>query len=59
MVEGGRRSALVPLRISSRFFGACGCTHRPDSAATTCLLALATMNGKWIVGGVGDGLALG
>lgn len=30
----------------------------PDSAATTCLLALATINGKCIVGGVGDGLAL-
>jgi hypothetical protein len=30
----------------------------PDSAATTCLFALATMNGKCVVGGVGDGLAL-
>lgn len=30
----------------------------PDSAATTCLLALTTTNGKCIVGGVGDGLAL-
>lgn len=30
----------------------------PDSAATTCLLALATINGKCIAGGVGDGLAL-
>lgn len=30
----------------------------PDSAATTCLLALATVKGKYIVGGVGDGLAL-
>jgi serine/threonine protein phosphatase PrpC len=29
-----------------------------DSAATTCLLALVTMTGKWIVGGVGDGLAV-
>lgn len=30
----------------------------PDSAATTCLLALVTVKGKCIVGGVGDGLAL-
>jgi len=30
----------------------------PDSAATTCLLALATTKGKCIAGGVGDGLAL-
>lgn len=30
----------------------------PDSASTTCLLALATIKGKCIVGGVGDGLAL-
>lgn len=30
----------------------------PDSAATTCLLALASINGRCIVGGVGDGLAL-
>lgn len=31
---------------------------KPDSAATTCLLALTTLEGKCIVGGVGDGLAL-
>ena len=30
----------------------------PASAATTCLLALATVRGTWVVGGVGDGLAL-
>lgn len=30
----------------------------PNSAATTCLLALATVSGKCVVGGVGDGLAL-
>lgn len=30
----------------------------PASAASTCLLALATNSGRWIVGGVGDGLAL-
>ncbi len=30
----------------------------PESAATTCLLALITSKGKCIVGGVGDGLAL-
>lgn len=30
----------------------------PESAATTCLLALATVKGKYIVGGVGDGLAV-
>lgn len=30
----------------------------PDSAATTVLLALATTEGKCIVGGVGDGIAL-
>ncbi len=29
----------------------------PASAATTCLLALSTTRGSWIVGGVGDGLA--
>ena len=30
----------------------------PGSAATTCLLALATARGSWVVGGVGDGLAI-
>lgn len=30
----------------------------PTSAATTCLLALSTLKGKCIVGGVGDGLVL-
>ena len=30
----------------------------PTSAATTCLLALVTARGTWVVGGVGDGLAL-
>ena len=30
----------------------------PGSAATTCLLALATVDGRYIVGGVGDGLVL-
>jgi len=30
----------------------------PESAATTCLFVLATMKGKCIIGGVGDGLAL-
>ena len=30
----------------------------PDSAATTCLLALASRSGVWILGGVGDGLVL-
>jgi serine/threonine protein phosphatase PrpC len=30
----------------------------PASAATTCLLALATARGTWVVGGIGDGLAL-
>lgn len=30
----------------------------PASAATTCLLALATPKGSWIVGGVGDGIAM-
>ena len=30
----------------------------PESAATTCLLALATAKGTWVVGGVGDGLVL-
>ncbi len=35
-------------------------THpvKPDSAATTCLFALVTSGGAWIVGGIGDGLAL-
>jgi hypothetical protein len=31
---------------------------KPDNAATTCLLALATTKGTCVVGGVGDGLAL-
>lgn len=30
----------------------------PQTAATTCLLALATQRGTWIVGGLGDGLAI-
>lgn len=30
----------------------------PESAATTCLLALATSEGRFIIGGAGDGLAL-
>ncbi|HPQ71351.1 MAG TPA: PP2C family serine/threonine-protein phosphatase [bacterium] len=30
----------------------------PEDAATTCLFALALNKGKWIVGGIGDGLAL-
>lgn len=30
----------------------------PDSAATTCLLALASRSGVWVLGGVGDGLLL-
>lgn len=30
----------------------------PANAATTCLLTLATARGTWVVGGVGDGLAL-
>lgn len=30
----------------------------PASAATTCLFALATVRESWIVGGIGDGLAL-
>ncbi len=30
----------------------------PSSAATTCLLALASETGAWVLGGVGDGLAL-
>ncbi|MFO8079040.1 MAG: PP2C family serine/threonine-protein phosphatase [Armatimonadota bacterium] len=30
----------------------------PAEAATTCLLALARKDGVWIVGGVGDGLAI-
>jgi len=30
----------------------------PTSAATTCLFALATTKGTWIIGGVGDGIAL-
>lgn len=30
----------------------------PASAATTCLLALASPRGTWVVGGVGDGLAV-
>lgn len=30
----------------------------PASAATTCLFALASPSGTWLVGGVGDGLAL-
>lgn len=32
--------------------------HLPHDAATTCLLALARKNGEWIVGGIGDGLAV-
>lgn len=31
---------------------------KPDSAASTCLLALATAKGTCVVGGVGDGLVL-
>jgi serine/threonine protein phosphatase PrpC len=31
---------------------------RPEDAATTCLIALAHTSGQWIVGGVGDGLAV-
>ncbi len=31
---------------------------KPASAVTTCLLALAMKTGTWVVGGVGDGLAL-
>ena len=30
----------------------------PGSAATTCLFAFASKNGRWVLGGVGDGLAL-
>lgn len=30
---------------------------KPETAATTCLLAVATKGGTWIVGGIGDGLA--
>ena len=30
----------------------------PSTAATTCLLALARTTGPWVIGGVGDGLAL-
>lgn len=30
----------------------------PGTAATTCLLALASSNGAWLLGGVGDGLVL-
>lgn len=30
----------------------------PTSAATTCLFALAAAKGTWVIGGVGDGLAL-
>lgn len=30
----------------------------PGTAATTCLLTLATKRGTWIVGGVGDGVAM-
>ncbi len=30
----------------------------PHSAATTCLFALASNNGEWLLGGVGDGLVL-
>jgi hypothetical protein len=30
----------------------------PSEAATTCLLAFAHRSGTWVVGGVGDGLAL-
>jgi len=30
----------------------------PSSAATTCLLALASKTGGWVLGGVGDGLAI-
>ena len=30
----------------------------PKDAATTCLLALARASGQWVVGGVGDGLAV-
>lgn len=30
----------------------------PNNAATTCLLALMCGDGSWVVGGVGDGLAL-
>lgn len=30
----------------------------PTDAATTCLLAFARSSGSWVVGGVGDGLAL-
>lgn len=31
---------------------------KPETAATTCLLAVATKGGTWIVGGIGDGLAM-
>jgi hypothetical protein len=31
---------------------------KPENAATTCLLAVATKGGTWIVGGIGDGLAI-
>ena len=30
----------------------------PSSAATTCLFAFASENGRWVLGGIGDGLAL-
>lgn len=30
----------------------------PSSAATTCLLVLASRSGAWVLGGVGDGLVL-
>ena len=30
----------------------------PNNAATTCLLALMCSDGSWVVGGIGDGLAL-
>lgn len=30
----------------------------PEEAATTCLLALACRGGSWVVGGIGDGMAV-
>lgn len=32
--------------------------HEPSECATTCLIALRRPNGRWLIGGIGDGMAV-